>query len=320
VAAETAETAGTEEEQLAWEARQRPRAAVLGIAAALLTLGAAIFTQMIFADLPRASFVNALSEVAQSGAIDAQQSLKTASFEFYDDHGTSLLSVAAMNALGMLALGGALTFLAYATRARREELPRFALIVPAVGAVLSGLATVLRDIGISTAVDDFLTGPHTVQRAADVSDNSLALAASFIGLVGSVAVAVAFVLVCLNAMRAGLLTRFMGVLGILVGVLTIFPIGSPVPVVQSFWLFALGLLFAGYWPAGIPPAWRTGRQEPWPSQQEIREQRQREMARRRGQAQPEPAPPDDAPEPVAAGAATGRPHPSSRKKKRKRRN
>ena len=46
-------------------------------------------------------------------------------------------------------------------------------------------------------------------------------------------IALGFVLISLNAMRAGLLTRFMGVLGIIVGALLVFPIPSPVVVGRS---------------------------------------------------------------------------------------
>ncbi len=80
-------------------------------------------------------------------------------------------------------------------------------------------------------------------------------------------------LVALQAMRVGLLTRFMGYLGIFTGVLVLFPIGSPVPVVQGFWLLALAYLFSGRWPNGVPPSWRSGRAEKWPSSAELREQR-----------------------------------------------
>jgi hypothetical protein len=117
--------------------------------------------------------------------------------------------------------------------------------------------------------------------------------------------------ICLNAMRVGLLTRFMGVLGIICGALIVLPILSPLPIVQTFWLGAMALLLAGRWPNGLPPAWVTGEAQPWPSQQEAREAR---AARVRGaKAQPEPAPEPQAP------SGDGRAHPSSRKKKRKRR-
>jgi hypothetical protein len=117
------------------------------------------------------------------------------------------------------------------------------------------------------------------------------------------------VIICLNAMRVGLLTRFMGILGIIVGVLFVVPLAPGPPVVQSFWLAALAALFAGRWPSGIPPAWITGRAVPWPSQQEQREQRERTL-------DPEPAPAAGAP---ASGSASPRSASASRKRKRKKR-
>jgi hypothetical protein len=80
---------------------------------------------------------------------------------------------------------------------------------------------------------------------------------------GELLLAVSFVLISMQAMRVGLLTRFMGYLGVFAGVLVLFPIGSPVPVVQGFWLVALGVIFAGRWPAGQPPAWEAGVAMPW---------------------------------------------------------
>ena len=80
-----------------------------------------------------------------------------------------------------------------------------------------------------------------------------------IALAGQLAFAFSFVIVSLNAMQAGLLSRFMGVLGIIVGVLFVIPLGSPLPVVQCFWLLALAPLFLGRWPNGNPPAWAAAR-------------------------------------------------------------
>ena len=122
-------------------------------------------------------------------------------------------------------------------------------------------------------------------------------------------------MISLNAMRVGLLTRFMGVLGIITGGLQILPFGGPLPVVQCFWLLMLALLFLGRWPNGQPPAWRTGNAEPWPS---AAERARAAPARVRGGARrgPEPEAPSAEPEPVAAGPS---PSASARKRKRKRR-
>ena len=125
-------------------------------------------------------------------------------------------------------------------------------------------------------------------------------------MIGRFALGAAFVLVCLNAMRSGLLTRFMGVLGILVGILMVVPLLQGPPVVQAFWLMALAVLFLGRWPRGVPPAWRTGNEEPWPTSAELR------AARASGK-------PAAAGAPVEAAESPAKPHPSSKKRKRKRR-
>ena len=139
--------------------------------------------------------------------------------------------------------------------------------------------------------------------------------ASLLGLPGALGLALALVFISLNAMRVGLLTKFMGVLGIITGVLQILPFGGPLPVVQCFWLLMLGVLFSGRWPGGSPPAWRSGEAEPWPSQAEIRERRARAAAERRGEVYEPPAPQAE-PEAVGAGPS---PSASARKRKRKRR-
>ena len=56
----------------------------------------------------------------------------------------------------------------------------------------------------------------------------------------------------------GLLTRFMGYLGIFAGALVLFQI-TQIPIVQGYWLAAVGYLLSGRWPTGMPPAWTTGR-------------------------------------------------------------
>jgi hypothetical protein len=196
-------------------------------------------------------------------------------------------------------------------------MPRFAVYLPLAGGILSALAIVLFTIGRSVAVSDFLSGPRTVDAANDVAQSSLTLTAQLIGLPGTLALALGFVLVALNAMRAGLLTRFMGILGIIVGVLIVIPIGTGLPVVQVFWLLAIALLFLGRWPNGMPPAWQTGREEPWPTQQEIRESRAAGTTARSRASAPDPAPeadPDTAPAAVAVGADE-----AERRRKRKRR-
>jgi hypothetical protein len=131
----------------------------------------------------------------------------------------------------------------------------------------------------------------------------------------------------------------MGVLGIIVGVTFVLPLDQQ-GIIRVFWLGALGVLFLGRMPSGMPKAWTTGSAEPWPSQQQLREQRQAARADRgapaddaSGAARPEPdrgtspsqrtpakAPPPAPPSPRRPDpAAAGTEHSASKKRKRKRR-
>jgi hypothetical protein len=281
-------TADTEQ-QLAWEARQRPRAAAAAVLAAILSLAADLWTNSIVSGAPKAGFLDSLARAAQSGPLGRLPSLRTPYFQFIDDHSTVLVLANVVKALGFIALAWALTFLVAAVRARRPEISRPFIYLALIGAVLSAVAGIGFWAAYEHAISSFLSGPHTVDRAADAGSGSVLLTSQVIGLVGQLALAAGYVFVSLNAMRAGLLTRFMGILGCIIGVLVVIPLG-PLPVVQTFWLLALGVLFLGRWPAGTPPAWTSGRAEAWPSQAEVAAKRREAMeARRRGGRPAEPA-------------------------------
>jgi hypothetical protein len=74
------------------------------------------------------------------------------------------------------------------------------------------------------------------------------------------------------------------------------------------------VLFLQRSPGGTPPAWRTGRAEPWPSSADLRAQRQRAMAEQRG----EPVEAEPEAEPVGAQRGPS-PATAAAKRKRKRR-
>jgi uncharacterized Tic20 family protein len=290
------------EEQLAWEARQRPRAAAVAFAAAMLSLGGILWSGLSLRDLPRSYLLASMAQALKPGAIGTQPSLRTAEFQYYDDHAIAFIGTGVIRAVAFVAFAWVVTFLATATRARRPEMSRIVVYTALVGPVLAGIGALLGGVGTVVAVSRFLDGPHTVDAAREVSNDALLITATLLSQnLAPLLVAAGLLLVSLNAMRVGLLTRFLGILGMISGALAV--LSQFVFVfVTTFWLVALALLFLERMPGGAPPAWRTGRPEPWPSQREVAESRR--AARTRQQSAAEPAPAQ---------------HPSSKKRKRKRR-
>lgn len=296
------------EKQLAWEARQRPRAGVAAILAGVFTLGGFIWSAAAFRDVPHSGFLTSLGQAFESGPIGNQPSLRTPEFEFYDAKAFTFVGSSVVRAIAYFALAYAVTFLIVATRSRRPELPRFIVYITLVGAVLSAVASVFGGVGTVLAVGHYLDGPRTVDAASDVATDSLLYTANLIAVLAPLLVAAGLLLVSLNSMRVGLLTRFLGVLGMLSAALAILS-QFLFSFVLTFWLISLGLLFLNLSPGGAPPAWLTGNAEPWPNQREARAAR--------GSRKPAPEP---EPEPEAAPTPAGtRPHPASKKRKRKRR-
>ena len=221
-----------------------------------------------------------------------------------------------VNACALLAVAGTLSYLYGAAQARKPDLKSWVRIATIVGGVLAALSGVVYAIVIASRANDFVShGTQTYQQAHQLTQATIVLVMPFIGQAAALLLAIGFVLTSLNALRVGLLTRFMGYLGIFAGVLVIFPIGSPVPVVQGFWLLTLAYLLYGRWPTGVPPAWTTGRAQPWPSSAEMREQRSKAAPAGANTTKPARTP---APQAVGAPAARG-PRAATPKRKRKHR-
>jgi hypothetical protein len=275
-------------ERLSYERRVRPRQAVIAGAAGVLLI--------VSAALQLAGPHTNVSEITLG--------LITEKKRFALD-----LIGAIVQAGGWFAVGWTLVFLAGATRARDEQAPPYVRYIVMIGAPLTAFGIVGYIAGYGIQANHF-TGAQTYPQANHLLSVPLLAIFQVMDYAGELALAVAFVLVSLQAMRAGLLTRFMGYLGIIAGILVLFVI-TPVPVVQAYWLVGLGVLFAGRWPSGMPPAWKTGRVERWPSSQELREQRMRE---RNGAGREKPAR-----ETVAAAAAPKQTRATTPKRKRKRR-
>lgn len=304
----------TADDQLDWEARHRVGAAIAAAVAAVLSIVGGIYSQQAYRDFPYVGPLQALNP-ALHGQVDAKVNPGTAGIEFLDSHAASLIASRVISALGLLLTGYVAWFLFRAAKARRPEMPEVARWLTVAGAIGMAVILIALQVGACLNAHDFVAGADRSRDAVKaVQGGGVMMVLTIVGVVAQFAFAFGVVLVSLNAMRTGLLTRFMGVLGIIVGVLVAIPIGAPLPVVQFFWLMALAVLFLHRWPGGMPPAWITGRAESWPSQAEMAQRRQEQRGGGAGRAKPQRGgSDDDAAEPAPA------PHPSSARKRRKRR-
>jgi hypothetical protein len=230
---------------------------------------------------------------------------------------------AVINAIGSLGIAWTLLFLFRAAQARNPEKVRpYLRILTLLGGGLAALAGVVYAIVVALKVHQFATtGSQTYAEANHLTSGAGLLALQLLGQAAALLVAVAFVLVSMQAMNQGLLSRFMGYLGMFAGALVLFQI-IQVPVVQTYWLLAVAYLISGRWPTGVPAAWRSGRAEPWPSSAEMRARRTAQTPERRprGRKQREPDVATTAAPEATASPANGRTRASTPKRKRKRRN
>jgi len=308
----------TPEGQLAWEAERRPLGAAAAVLAGIATLAGTLYVQAgLLTDYPRVGLLEAITP-ALGGEAEGRVDPRSAGLLFLHDKSPQLIAAAVLSGLGALLAGYALYYLYRGAKARRPEIPAVTRWLVIVAPLVVALAGIVRQIASAIETSDFADGTSRSSQAVDaVQDAGALVAAGTIGFLGQIAIAAAFILVSLNAMRVGLLTRFMGVLGIIVGVLFagIVPLG-PLPIVQAFWLVALGVLIAGRWPSGMPPAWSTGQAEPWPSAADVRQQREAQRNRAEAQAikdKPSASELDDGAEPVKPA------HPTSKKRRKRKR-
>lgn len=288
------------EQQLAYEARVRNRQTAVAVLAGVLLVAAA-----------------AIQLAGPHTKVDELTlDLITENKRFPLD-----LIAAVVNGIASLLIAWTLNYLYVCSRARNPEVKSFVRIIAVAGGVLAAITGILYAVLVAIKVHQFVTtGAQTYQEANNLTNTTGLLTLQLIGQGSALLLAVGFVLVSLNALRQGLLTRFLGYLGIFAGVLVLVQL-TQIPVVQGFWLLAVAYLISGRWPTGLPPAWRSGRSEPWPPSSQMRAERIGAAgARGRGAKQPRKPTPQPEPQPAGGPAAVpSRTRASTPKRKRKRR-
>src|SRR5665213_1465948 len=284
---------GDAEPQLAVERDQRARVAAFSVSAGLLLFAGSLWSALIEAKNPTVGLLQGLAP-ALHGAASATIDPRTLQEQFMTNHQVTLILAALLSAVGAVAMSFPLRYLAAAERLRSPApspivgyLARYAPIVMAVFLPAYELSLVI-------GAHSYLSGSARTAAAITASTGGpVRFGFAIIVTLAELAVAGAFVMVGLRSMRVGLLTRMMGIVAILSGVLFLVPL-TPLPVVQALWLIFFGATLQQFGGRPLPEAWTVAEARPWPPSQSTRGQRRQPRPSRGSRAPaavPEPAPP-----------------------------
>jgi hypothetical protein len=297
-------------ERLAIEAQRRGRLSVPGFAGGVLYMLGAIVSSAALKGLPTVGVLQGIAP-ALAGQGNPAVSPRAAEVKFISHKALPLIAGSLMTTIAVIGLTLILLFLLEATTLRRPQTWSAARPLVLIGGLGLAIFGVVHQIVSSIETHKFAAGHDFSTNAVNhaLTSGALNVTIGYIDLLLGLAFVVAMIVTLVNSMRVGLLTRWMGIIGMIAAILIFLPIGGEtLEIVPAFWLAAMGLLNGGRWPGGDLPAWTSGEARPWPTQAETR-------AAKRGEAIGRPA---------LAGAEAG-PAPalpgqngSSRKRRRKR--
>ena len=306
-------------EQLASESERRDRLGVPAFAGGFLYFLSAIIVTSTLSSAPTVGLLQGLAP-ALRGEANPAVSPRAVEVKYISHHAFALIAGSTLKSIALVVLTLVLLLLLDATRFRRPETWAYARPLVLVGGIGLAVINIAHQIIGSIRAHSFAVGhdftTHAVEQA--LTKGAVNVGSQYLDLLAALALTAGMIVVSLGAIRVGLLTRWMGVIGIFSGILILLPIGgATLEIVPAFWMLGMGLLYLGRWPNGDPPAWAAGEARPWPSQAERRAEREGESANGKGKGKPalasgsDVAPPPELPESSRSG--------SSRKRGRKRR-
>ncbi|HST56031.1 MAG TPA: hypothetical protein VLJ42_09085 [Solirubrobacteraceae bacterium] len=312
---ETEPTPAEIKQQVAHESERRARLGVPAVAGGVLYMLSGIIISSTIGDAPSVGVLQGL-QPALSGQASPAVSPRAAEIKFDSEHSFGLIAGSVLVAIAIGALVLALLFLQDGTRFRRPRSNRAARPLVLFGGALMALLSVVTQIFLGIKTHQFASGHDFSNHAVTaVTHNTGYDILAYITPLAAIALAAGMIITVTNTVRVGLMPRWMGIVGGVSAVLLLLP-AATLDLIPSFWLVATGILLMERFPKGDPPAWAAGEARPWPSQAELRAEREAQQGggggRRGAQAALSTAGGDLAPEPIA--------HPggSSRKRRRKR--
>ena len=262
--------------QVASESKGRGQLSRPAFAGGVIYLLSGVIITSTLSGAPSVGVLQGLAP-ALSGQANPSVSPRAAEVKFISHHAFGLIAGSALAALAIGALTLTVLLLLDATRFRRPETFSAARPLVLFGGIGLAVGSLAHQVVGAIEAHNLAVGHDLSNHAVDqaLTKATITVATDYVDLLAGLALAVGMIAVMLNAMRVGLLTRLMGILGIFTAVLIFLPIGgATLEIVPAFWLVAMGILFAGKWPNGDPPAWAAGEARPWPTQAELRAAKQ----------------------------------------------
>lgn len=194
-----------------------------------------------------------------NGAEQAEQ------LKLFDSVSGDLLLQCIIQAVALLLFLPALVLMFRAIQRRVENFRPGLIGVVIVSPILLAISLVVAYFAYKAAADAFLSPGQYDTNSNDVANDVFynqfpTQVRTGLGLAGSLGLAFTTVFLALNGMRAGLMTRFWGTLGMAIGIGTLL-FGS---VMLLGYMLLIALLITGWWPGARPPAWDAGQAVPWP--------------------------------------------------------
>ncbi len=266
--------------QVERESERRSRLAVPAFAGGFLYLLSAIIIATTLNGAPTVGVLQGLSP-ALSGVANPAVSPRATEVKFISHHAFPLIAGSILAAIAVGALTLILLLLLDATVFRRPQTWSAARPLVIGGGISVAAVSVVHQVVVAIQTHKFAVGHDFTSHAVDqaLTKGTANLIVDYLSLLAGLALAAGMIGAMVNALRVGLVPRWMGILGMFTGLLIFLPIGgAELQVVPALWLVMMGILYAGRWPGGDPPAWAAGEARPWPSGAEMRAARQKAAA------------------------------------------
>ncbi len=265
--------------RVAHESQRRERLAAPAIAGGVLFLLGGVIVSTTLRALPTVGTIQGLAP-ALRGEANPAVSPGAPEVRFIHHHAFGLIAGNLLQAVAILFLVLVLLFLLGAVRFRRPETSRVARLLVLYGGVGMVLVSIAHPVAQVLNARNFVGGSDFTAEAVNhaLTQSAVLEISEYLGLLTGLALAAGMVVVTLGATRTGLMARWMMYLGIFAALLAFTPfglaLGEAQQLIPAFWMVSTGILLMGRWPGGDPAAWAAGEARPWPSQLEVRAQRE----------------------------------------------